>query len=122
MDAYWVDWLELVLRWAHVIFGIAWIGTSFFFMWLDAGLDRPGADADREVGGESWLVHSGGFYRMQKYRIVPEPILKGLHWFKWDAYLTWITGAPLQIAPSVVQLPTCLSPVEGWPDSARVRE
>ena len=113
MDAFWVDWLELVLRWAHVIFGIAWIGTSFFFMWLDAGLDRPGSHADREVGGESWLVHSGGFYRMQKYRIVPEPILKGLHWFKWDAYLTWITGALLLIALYYVQAPTYLVPAGG---------
>jgi uncharacterized membrane protein len=113
MDAYWVDWLELVLRWAHVIFAIAWIGTSFFFMWLDAGLDRPGADADREVGGESWLVHSGGFYRMQKYGMVPAPILKGLHWFKWDAYLTWITGALLLIALYYLQAPTWLVPADG---------
>jgi uncharacterized membrane protein len=113
MDAYWVDWLELVLRWAHVVFAIAWIGTSFFFMWLDAGLEGPGADADREVGGESWLVHSGGFYRMQKYRMVPEPILKGLHWFKWDAYLTWITGALLLAALYYVQAPTYLVPADG---------
>jgi len=108
MDAYWIDWLELVLRWAHVIFAVAWIGTSFFFMWLDASLEGPAADADREVGGESWLVHSGGFYRMQKYRMVPEPILRGLHWFKWDAYLTWITGALLLTALYYLQAPTYL--------------
>ncbi len=112
MGGYWVDWLELVLRWAHVIFAVAWIGTSFFFMWLDASLDEPGRDADREVGGESWLVHSGGFYRMQKYRMVPEPILRGLHWFKWDAYLTWITGALLLIALYYIQAPTYLVPAD----------
>jgi uncharacterized membrane protein len=112
MDAYWLDWLNLVLRWAHVIFAVAWIGTSFFFMWLDAGLEEPGRDADREVGGESWLVHSGGFYRMQKYRMVPAPILRGLHWFKWDAYLTWITGALLLIALYYLQAPTYLVPAD----------
>jgi uncharacterized membrane protein len=110
MDAYWIDWSELVLRWAHVIFGIAWIGTSFFFMWLDAGLDEPGDDAAREVGGESWLVHSGGFYRMQKYRMVPAAVLRRLHWFKWDAYLTWITGALLLFALYYLQAPTYLVP------------
>ncbi|MFP4126182.1 MAG: urate hydroxylase PuuD [Alphaproteobacteria bacterium] len=113
MDAYWLDWLELVLRWAHVIFAIAWIGTSFFFMWLDASLEPPAADADREVGGESWLVHSGGFYRMQKCRLVPAPILRGLHWFKWDAYLTWITGALLLTVLYYVGAPTYLVPVGG---------
>jgi len=112
MDAYWIDWLNLVLRWAHVIFAIAWIGTSFFFMFLDASLRGPAPDADREVGGESWLVHSGGFYRMQKYRMVPEPVLRGLHWFKWDAYLTWITGALLLAALYYVQAPTYLVPTE----------
>lgn len=95
MDAYWLDWLNLALRWFHVVIGIGWIGTSFFFMWLDASLETPGRDADRAVGGESWLVHSGGFYRMQKYRVVPEAVLQRLHWFKWEAYLTWITGALL---------------------------
>ncbi len=113
MVAYWLDWLELALRWFHVIVGIGWIGTSFFFMWLDAGLERPRPDADAEVQGESWLVHSGGFYRMQKYQMVPEAVLRGLHWFKWEAYLTWITGALLLSALYYAGAATYLVPADG---------
>ncbi|MEO1091025.1 MAG: urate hydroxylase PuuD [Pseudomonadota bacterium] len=95
MDAFWLDWINLALRWAHVIVGIAWIGTSFFFVWLDHSLERPESDAARDVGGEAWLVHGGGFYRMQKYGRVPGPTLARLHWFKWEAYSTWLTGIAL---------------------------
>lgn len=113
MAAYWLDWLELALRWFHVIIGIGWIGTSFFFMWLDASLEKPAGDAHAEVGGESWLVHSGGFYRMQKYRMVPEAVLRRLHWFKWEAYLTWISGALLLVVLYYLGAATYMVPAEG---------
>ena len=94
MEAYVVDWLNLLVRWVHVITGIAWIGASFYFVWLDNHLESPkdpGDDA-RGVGGELWSVHGGGFYHAQKYRVAPTEIPETLHWFKWEAYTTWISG------------------------------
>ena len=94
MAAYILDWLNLLVRWLHVIAGIAWIGSSFYFIWLDNHL-RPPADAaddEKGVGGEVWSVHGGGFYHAQKYRVAPEVIPSPLHWFKWEAYTTWISG------------------------------
>lgn len=85
------DWLELVLRWTHVIVGIAWIGSSFLFMWLDSHLEAP--DPPRKgVEGELWMTHSGGFYVVEKMRLAPEEVPKTLHWFKWEAAFTWMTG------------------------------
>jgi uncharacterized membrane protein/plastocyanin len=85
------EWIELVLRWAHVIFGIAWIGNSFYFMWLDATIVAP--DPPRpDVKGELWMVHSGGFYRVEKRLIGPGKLPPVLHWFKYEALFTWITG------------------------------
>ena len=94
MEAYVVDWLNLLVRWLHVITGIAWIGASFYFVWLDNHLEPPkdpGDDA-RGVGGELWSVHGGGFYHAQKYRVAPTAIPETLHWFKWEAYTTWMSG------------------------------
>ena len=91
MDPYIGDWLNLIVRWAHVITGIAWIGSSFFFMWLDAHLEPPGA-GKKGVSGELWLVHSGGFYEVNKITVAPEAMPRTLHWFKWEAGFTWITG------------------------------
>ena len=94
MEAYVVDWLNLLVRWVHVITGIAWIGASFYFVWLDNHLESPkdpGDDA-RGVGGELWSVHGGGFYHAQKYRVAPTEIPETLHWFKWEAYTTWMSG------------------------------
>ena len=85
------DWVGLILRWAHVMLGIAWIGTSFHFIWLDASL-RKSAAAPNGVAGESWMVHGGGFYHAQKYLVAPETLPKELHWFKYEAYFTWISG------------------------------
>ncbi|VAW11333.1 FIG137887: membrane protein related to purine degradation [hydrothermal vent metagenome] len=86
-----MDWASLLLRWAHVMAGIAWIGTSFFFIWLDASLRRrDGTGAD--MAGESWMVHGGGFYRVEKFLVAPKAMPDELHWFKWEAYFTWITG------------------------------
>jgi uncharacterized membrane protein len=86
-----LDWLGLLLRWAHVMFGIMWIGTSFYFIWLDASLRRR-PEARPEIAGESWMVHGGGFYLAEKYQLAPERLPEELHWFKYEAYFTWISG------------------------------
>ncbi len=93
------DWLDLGLRWLHVIAAMAWIGTSFYFVLLDQSL-RPAKDpADREagVGGELWEVHGGGFYHVQKYVVAPPRLPDYLAWFKWEAYTTWLSGFGLMI-------------------------
>ena len=90
-----LDWLNLIVRWIHVIVGIAWIGTSFYFNWLDSRLDR---EIDNEnIEGELWSVHSGGFYNINKLKGPPKKFPKELHWFKWEAYATWISGFVLLI-------------------------
>jgi len=91
---YLIDWLSLLGRWLHFITGIAWIGSSFYFVWLDNHLLPPKrAEAEEEgVGGEVWSVHGGGFYHAQKYRTAPAALPEPLHWFKWEAYTTWISG------------------------------
>jgi uncharacterized membrane protein len=86
-----LDWLGLFLRWTHVMLGIGWIGTSFFFVWLDASL-RANPALAKGVAGESWMVHGGGFYHAQKYLVAPEALPRELHWFKYEAYLTWVSG------------------------------
>src|SRR5215510_14561869 len=91
MDPILIDWISLFLRWAHVMLGIAWIGTSFFFVWLDMSL-RANPKAPPGVGGESWMVHGGGFYHAQKYLVAPQALPKELHWFKYEAYFTWVSG------------------------------
>jgi uncharacterized membrane protein len=96
MTAAAIEWLNILLRWAHVMFGILWIGTSFFFIWLEASLKRrEGQPAD--IAGESWMVHGGGFYLAEKYVVAPERMPPELHWFKYEAYFTWITGFLLLI-------------------------
>ena len=95
MDAaYLADWFNLVLRWAHMIVGIAWIGTSFYFIWLDDHLQAPldPADTAKGIGGEVWAVHGGGFYTAKKFSLAPAKLPPVLHWFKWEAYSTLITG------------------------------
>jgi uncharacterized membrane protein len=94
MEAYIVDWLNLFGRWLHLITGIAWIGASFYFVWLDNHLlpPRAAADSERGIGGELWAVHGGGFYQAQKFRLTPPSLPEPLHWFKWEAYWTWMSG------------------------------
>ena len=90
-----LDWLNLIVRWIHVVVGIAWIGTCFYFNWLDSRLDR---EIDSEnIEGELWSVHSGGFYNINKLKGPPKKFPKELHWFKWEAYATWISGFVLLI-------------------------
>src|SRR5690242_3841528 len=91
-----LDWVSLLMRWTHVVAGIAWIGTSFYFIALDASL-RPHPRLDPRVKGETWQVHGGGFYQMQKYVVAPEFLPSDLTWFKWEAYTTWIFGFVLLV-------------------------
>jgi len=99
MDPLLLDWLSLLLRWAHVITAIAWIGASFYFIWLDLSLETPPADkAAKGLGGELWAIHGGGIYEVGKYRLAPPQMPATLHWFKWEAYSTWLTGSALLVA------------------------
>ncbi|WP_028312644.1 urate hydroxylase PuuD [Derxia gummosa] len=92
--SYLLDWANLLLRWAHVITAIAWIGSSFYFVWLDDSLERRPArnDLPDNVDGELWSVHGGGFYQARKFLTPPAHIPGPLHWFYWESYSTWLTG------------------------------
>ena len=97
MDVYLLDWANLLLRWLHVMIAISWIGSSFYFIWLDNHLERP-QPGDRTAGGadgELWAVHGGGFYHPVKYMVAPAHLPTKLHWFYWDAYVTWMSGFAL---------------------------
>jgi uncharacterized membrane protein len=94
---YLLDWANLLLRWAHVIVAIAWIGSSFYFVFLDNSLLKPQDPAllGKGVDGELWAVHGGGFYNPQKYLVAPKTLPEHLHWFFWESYSTWLTGFAL---------------------------
>lgn len=94
-DPYLHSWANLLLRWLHLIAGIAWIGASFYFIALDLSLEKP-KDGNPAIRGEQWSIHGGGFYYKRKYTLAPpEGIAEKLHWFKWEAYWTWISGFAL---------------------------
>jgi uncharacterized membrane protein len=94
VDATLVDWLNLSFRWFHLVVAIGWIGTSFYFMWLDSNITVP--EKPREgVEGELWMVHSGHFYTVEMRRLSPGQLPQVLHWFKWEAALTWMSGIGL---------------------------
>ena len=99
MEAYLLDWANLLLRWAHVITAIAWIGSSFYFVLLDNSLSPPAEKElkDKGVDGEMWAVHGGGFYHSNKYMVAPrwKPLPENLHWSYWESYSTWLTGFAL---------------------------
>ncbi|MDG2018114.1 MAG: urate hydroxylase PuuD [Porticoccaceae bacterium] len=93
METYIIEWLSLIFRWLHVITGVAWIGASFYFVWLDNSLQNPPQwKKDKGIKGDLWAIHGGGIYEVAKYRLQPEKMPETLHWFKWEAYTTWITG------------------------------
>ena len=97
MESYLLDWANLLLRWVHVLTAIAWIGSSFYFVFLDSSLTPP-VDEDLKkqgVSGELWAVHGGGFYHPVKFAVRPPELPKHLHWFYWEAYSTWLTGMAL---------------------------
>jgi uncharacterized membrane protein len=110
VDPYLIDWLDLAFRFLHVIAAIVWIGTSFYFVALDNHLRPPAdeRDGDRGVGGESWEIHGGGFYRIEKFRVTPPTIPEPLHWYKWEAYTTWLSGFALFVALFYLQPHTYL--------------
>jgi len=123
MDAYLLDWVNLLLRWAHVVTAIAWIGASFYFVMLDTSL-KPPADEDfkaKGVDGELWSVHGGGFYHAQKYLVAPRwrPLPDNLHWSYWESYSTWLTGFALFSVSYLLQAGTYLvdKQVYDWPSS-----
>lgn len=107
MDYDLTTWLNLCLRWLHVIAGVAWIGASFYFVWLDNNLRSPEPARDG-VKGELWAVHGGGFYHSQKYMVAPAHMPDHLHWFKWEAYTTWLSGFALLIVLYYVGAPVYL--------------
>jgi uncharacterized membrane protein len=97
MEAYLLDWANLLLRWLHVITAIAWIGSSFYFVFLDNNLIKPTSPdlLEKGVDGAMWAVHGGGFYNPQKYMVAPKKIHTQLHWFYWESYSTWLSGFAL---------------------------
>jgi uncharacterized membrane protein len=95
LDPHVYEWLNLLGRWFHFVAGVAWIGASFYFIWLDSHLKPPRYAEEAQklgVGGEVWAVHGGGFYRAQKFTVAPPELPRPLHWFKWEAYSTWLSG------------------------------
>ncbi len=94
MEAHVIEWLNLSVRWIHIITGIAWIGASFYFIFLENNLNRT-ENLREELAGNLWAVHGGGFYYLEKYKHSPQTIPEDLHWFKWEAYFTWLSGMAL---------------------------
>lgn len=93
MTPYLIEWISLILRFTHVVTGIAWIGASFYFVWLDNHLQSPPLwKQDKGIKGDLWSIHGGGFYEVAKYQNGPEKMPEILHWFKWEAYSTWLSG------------------------------
>ena len=122
--AYLLDWASLLLRWAHVVTAIAWIGSSFYFVFLDSSLTKP-VDPDlvgKGVDGELWAVHGGGFYHPQKYLVAPRQMPENLHWFYWEAYSTWLTGFALFTVLYLFNAGTFLvdKSVYNWPASMAI--
>jgi uncharacterized membrane protein len=95
MEAHLQMWLGLLLRWAHLIVGIAWIGASFYFNWLENHLQRQ--NQPKDIAGDLWAIHGGGIYHLKKFALAPGELPATLHWFKWEAYATWISGMALLI-------------------------
>ncbi|MES2836652.1 MAG: urate hydroxylase PuuD [Bacteroidota bacterium] len=96
MEAHVVEWMNLVVRWIHVVFGIAWIGASFYFVFLENALNRT-VNLKEGIAGNLWAIHGGGFYYLEKYKVAPNQIPKDLHWFKYEAYFTWLSGFTLLV-------------------------
>ena len=123
-SAYLLDWAGLLLRFAHIVTAVAWIGASFYFVFLDNSLTRPDEPALREKGvdGELWAVHGGGFYNPQKYLVAPKQMPAHLHWFYWESYSTWLTGFGLFTVMYLFNAATFLvdKSVHDWSPSAAI--
>jgi uncharacterized membrane protein len=112
MDLALMDWLNLAIRWIHLIVGIAWIGSSFYFVWKDNSLEATADDPNRDrLQGEIWMVHGGGFYHALKYKVAPPNLPAHLHWFKWEAYTTWLSGFSLLVVVYYLSGPAFLLPL-----------
>ena len=95
MEAHLTEWLNLGIRWVHMITGIAWIGASFYFVWLENNLNR--SNPRDGLSGDLWAIHGGGIYHLEKYKLAPPQMPDNLHWFKWEAYATWLSGIALML-------------------------
>ncbi|WP_439862096.1 urate hydroxylase PuuD [Pseudomonas sp. MBLB4136] len=95
MEAHLTEWLNLGIRWIHMITGIAWIGASFYFVWLENNLNR--SNPRDGLAGDLWAIHGGGIYHLEKYKLAPPKMPDNLHWFKWEAYFTWLSGIALML-------------------------
>jgi uncharacterized membrane protein len=93
MDPHYTEWLNLLVRWIHMIVGIAWIGASFYFVWLENNLNRKSPKDG--LSGDLWAIHGGGIYHLEKYKLAPPQMPENLHWFKWEAYTTFLSGFTL---------------------------
>ena len=93
MEAHLLEWLNLSVRWVHMITGVAWIGASFYFVWLENNLNR--VNPKNGLAGDLWAIHGGGIYHLEKYKLAPPTMPDNLHWFKWEAYFTWMSGVAL---------------------------
>ncbi|MFT4977078.1 MAG: putative membrane protein, partial [Myxococcota bacterium] len=103
------DWLHLLTRWFHLVVGAAWIGASFYFNWLNNHV-RPVSDPSGRLAGGLWAVHGGAFYEVRKYKGAPETLPETLHWFKWEAYFTWISGVTLLLLVYWMQASSMMVP------------
>jgi len=126
MDAYLLDWVNLLLRWAHVITAVAWIGASFYFVMLDNSLSKPTSEdlKNKGVDGELWAVHGGGFYHSNKYMLAPRwlPLPENMHWSYWESYSTWLTGFSLFVVLYLFNAGTFLidKTIYDWSASAAI--
>ena len=115
MEAYFVDWFSVIVRWLHLITGIAWIGASLHFAWLDNSLEEPDEDKKAQgIKGDLWAIHGGGIYNFNKYALAPPTWPSVLHWSKWEAYTTWITGTLLMVAVYYLQAQSYLVGSDKW--------
>ena len=121
MEAYFVDWFSVIVRWLHLITGIAWIGASLHFAWLDNSLEEPDEDKKAQgIKGDLWSIHGGGIYNFNKYAMAPPAWPSVLHWSKWEAYTTWITGTLLMVAVYYLQAQSYLVGSGKWIADPRV--
>jgi uncharacterized membrane protein len=115
VEAYIIDWFSVIVRWLHLITGIAWIGASFHFVWLDNSLEAPTDDEQKQgVKGTLWAIHGGGIYSLSKYQLAPPVWPAVLHWSKWEAYSTWLTGTLLMVAVYYFQAQSYLVGPDNW--------
>ena len=115
MEAYITDWFSLIVRWIHLITGIAWIGASLHFIWLDNSLQEPPKwKKDKGIKGDNWSIHGGGIYEFNKYALAPPAWPATLHWSKWEAYSTWLSGTLLMVAVYYIQAQSYLVGPDNW--------